>query len=367
MDENRCEVDRIFVGHLLHMLYARARFCDLLAVTELFMDEEEAYIELGTTLHKGARSMDARSKLLPLVAPAAGIKGDNWAKSYMALRRKAGLKSPDKEPVPMLLAPKRGVSGWDDRYITSQEMNQFIKKLFADGGRPIAGRKLTTHSMKATGLSWCSKMGVPQEHRAILATVLYSRDLLSSALRSFEAILGAIREQTFQSDKSRSGMITPAGVTPAGAPVTPFPTAAAATATAETMQAPSTPVPPKPPKHNEVAEGDQHWEVVSEGPQAPVGVPGEYSPGTPVRSPSVKLEFTWPDSAWSRDVIDLEEQHELLDSWQSGSEEESSGCSDSDDSDGFEWSEPPAEREGAPSGKPSVQKNVHQCQNQCDP
>ena len=174
-------------------------------------------------------------------------------------------------------------------------------------------------------------------HKCTGATVLYSRDLLSSALR-------------------RSGMITPAGVTPAGAPVTPFPTAAAATATAETMQAPSTPVPPKPPKHNEVAEGNQHWEVVSEGPQAPVGVPGEYSPGTPVRSPSVKLEFTWPDSAWSRDVIDLEEQHELLASWQSESEEESSGCSDSDDSDGFEWSEPPAEREGAPSGKPSVQK-----------
>ena len=85
------------------------------------------------------------------------------------LEAEGRLKSPDKEPVPMLVAPKRGVSGWDDRYITSQEMNQFIKKLFADGGRPIAGRKLTTHSMKATGLSWCSKMGVPQEHRAILA------------------------------------------------------------------------------------------------------------------------------------------------------------------------------------------------------
>ena len=194
--KNRCDVDRIFVGHLLHLLYARARFSDLLAATELFLDEEEAYLELGTTLHKGARSMDARSKLLPIVAPAVGIHGDNWAKVYMALRRKAGLKNPDKEPAPMLLAPKRGASGWDERYITSQEMNQFIKRLFADGGRQIAGRKLTTHSMKATGLSWCSKMGVSQEHRSILArhatsvqgaTVLYSRDLLSSALRSFEA------------------------------------------------------------------------------------------------------------------------------------------------------------------------------------
>ena len=362
MDESRCEVDRIFVGHLLHMLYSRARFSDLLATTELFLDEEGAFLELGTTLHKGARSMDARSKLLPIVAPAVGIKSENWAKTYLALRQKAGLKNPSKEPAPILLAPKRRASGWDDRYITSQEMNQFIKKLFADGGRQIAGRKLTTHSMKATGLSWCSKMGVPQEHRSILArhatsvqgaTVLYSRDLLSSALRSFEAVLAAIRGQTFQPDKSRSGMITPAGITPAGAPVTPFPDAAVTGAPAGTVCAPATPV---PPQHGETEEVEKQWDALSVGPHAMAGGQGDYSPGTPARSPSVKLEFTWPDTEWSGDVIDLEEQHELLGSWQSGSEEESSGCSDSDDSDSFEWSEPPAKVEGAQSSRPIVPK-----------
>ena len=360
MDENRCDVDRIFIGHLLHLLYARARFSDLLAATGLFMDEEEAYLELGTTLHKGACSMDARSKLLPIVAPAVGIHSENWAKIYMSLRKKVGLKNPDKVAAPMLLAPERGGSGWDDRYITSQEMNHFIKRLFADGGRQIAGRKLTTHSMKATGLSWCSKMGVCQEHRSILArhatsvqgaTVLYSRDLLSSALRSFDAVLAAIREKTFQPDKTRSGMITPAGVTPAGAPVTPFPTAVAGTAMG--AQAPSTLV---PTQQHEDKESENGWEALSEMPPLQVSSQGDYSPGTPARSPSVKLEFSWPEPGWDGSVIDLEQQHELLEGWQSGSEEESSGCSDSDSSDEFEWGEPPAEPEVAQRGKPLVPK-----------
>ena len=190
MDVNLCDVDRIFVGvvgHLLHMLYARARFSDMLAVTDLFIDDEGAFIEVSATLHKGARSMDARSKLLPIVAPATGIVGDNWARVYLELRHKAGLKNPKDQARPLLLAPKPGAQGWSDRYVTSQELDGFIKKLFANGGRPIAGRKITTHSMKATGLSWCSKLGISEEHRAILArhatsvqgaTVPYSRDLL---------------------------------------------------------------------------------------------------------------------------------------------------------------------------------------------
>lgn len=121
MDESRCDVDRIFIGHLLHMLYARARFSDLLAVTELFIDEEDAFLEVSATLHKGARSMDARSKLLPIVAPAVGIKGGNWAKAYLALRLKAGLRSPGNEAVICSFHPSRVVL--DGMIVTSHPMN----------------------------------------------------------------------------------------------------------------------------------------------------------------------------------------------------------------------------------------------------
>eukprot|EP00435_Cladocopium_sp_Y103_P033182 s3258_g8.t1 len=119
MDRTRSDVDRIIVGHFLHLLYARARFSDLFSVTDCFLDDEGAFLEVSATLHKGAKSMDSKSRLLPIVAPAQGICGDNWAKVYLQLRHQAGLSEPGKESGPMLLAPNRGGLGWSDRYITS--------------------------------------------------------------------------------------------------------------------------------------------------------------------------------------------------------------------------------------------------------
>ena len=343
-DQTRSEIDRIFIGHMLHMLYARARFSDLLSVTDLFLDEDEMFFEVSATLHKGARSMDARSKLLPIVAPAFGLKGGNWAKDYLNLRKKAGLCNPANEAAPMVLARKRAAMGWDSRYVTSQELNKFIQKLFAEGGRPIAGRKLTSHSLKATGLSWCSKMGVPQEHRAILArhatsvqgaTVLYSRDLITTALRSFNGVLEAIRSQMFQPDRTRSGMITPARATPAGAPATPLPPCEGLKSTGHEMDGLDLVEQILRAPDQEPQQVEQ-LDVTGEDPVERDGLE-PYSPGTPVDSVAVKEEFQWPDYGWDETVIDLDMQHDLCAEPYEGSEEESSSCSDSDDSDVFEW------------------------------
>ena len=145
-DKNRSEIDRIFIGHLLHMLYSRSRFSDLLAVAELFLDDEGAFLEVSATLHKGARNMDAKSKLLPIVASAKGIWGENWAREYLQLRRAAGLRNPKDEAMPRLLSPHRLSKTWDERYITLQEMHGFIKKLFASGGQANC-RPKTDHTL----------------------------------------------------------------------------------------------------------------------------------------------------------------------------------------------------------------------------
>lgn len=81
----------------------------------------------------------------------------------------------------------------------------------------------------------------------------------------------------------------------------------------------------------EVAEAQHTGASLFEAPletMAPAGALGErnegYSPGTPVASPEVKIEFTWPEAAWDEGVIDLDDQHDLLSEWRDGSEEESS-------------------------------------------
>ena len=84
--------------------------------------------------------------------------------------------------------------------------------------------------MKSTLMSWTSKFGIPDTSRAILArhvstvataTAVYSRDLLSPVLRQLDVMLASIRSGSFHPDRTRSGMLTPAGMA-ASAPMTPF-------------------------------------------------------------------------------------------------------------------------------------------------
>ena len=86
-------IDRILVGHLLHMLYVRAPWSDCLSIRNASMDSEHEFLEMETILHKSARNADTKTKLLPLVAPCRGITGSNWAKCYLELRKDAEIRS----------------------------------------------------------------------------------------------------------------------------------------------------------------------------------------------------------------------------------------------------------------------------------
>ena len=73
---------------------------------------------------------------------------------------------------------------------------------------------ISTHSLKATTLSWLAKAGVSEEKRRLLGyhvmpgtkTLLhYSRDALASPLRALSTVLGMIKDRQFFPDSSRSG------------------------------------------------------------------------------------------------------------------------------------------------------------------
>lgn len=218
-DERLDPVDRIFCGHMLHLLYSRSRWSDLLAVVEAFMDEDHAFFELNTQQHKGAKSAENKAKLLPIVAPCIGITGSDWVEPYMKLRANAGLALPAEQPLAMLPAPQgSGGTLWRKRHLTTEEGADFLR-IFLKAPK-TSSRRVSTHSMKATAISWCAKAGLSEESRALLArhasavknpVALYSRDLLSSVLREFCIVLEQIASKSFEPDRSRSGMITPGG------------------------------------------------------------------------------------------------------------------------------------------------------------
>ncbi len=208
-------IDRVMAGHLLHMLYVRARWSDLLSVKNAMVDAEETFFEMETRTHKGAKG--------------AGINGKNWVASYLSVRSEAGLELPDVEETHMLPAPSSGGTNlWTARHLTSEEGANFLRDLLRV---PRSGdRRISTHSMKSTAISWTSKFGLNFEARALLArhassvsnpTAMYSRDLLSPVMRSFIGVIEQIHDGQFAPDKTRSGMITPR--VPGGtAPSTPF-------------------------------------------------------------------------------------------------------------------------------------------------
>lgn len=206
---------------------------DLLAVKNIYVDSDEVFVEGEATIHKSARSADAKTKLLPVVAPASGINGKCWAKTYFSLRSVAGLSLPGEQPGFMLPAPSDCASEpWTSRYLTSQEMNVFLRRIFDKAGLRDETKKLTTHSFKTTAMSWCSKFGVGDSARAVLArrcasvqgaTAVYSRDLATAPLRLFLHVIKQIEASCFNPDATRSGMITPKARVGTSVPETPQP------------------------------------------------------------------------------------------------------------------------------------------------
>ena len=108
------------------------------------------------------------------------------------------------------------------------EGSAFLRKVLK--APKTAQRRLSTHSMKSTLMSWTSKFGLPDNGRSVLArhvssvtsaTAVYSRDMLSPVLRQLDVMLMAIRSGAFCPDRLRSGMMTPAA-TAMAAPMTPY-------------------------------------------------------------------------------------------------------------------------------------------------
>ena len=209
-DESAHIIDRVFVGHCLHLMYGRCRWSDMLAVQNAFVDDHGQFFELETQVHKSARSADTKTQLMPIVSPCLGVVDEPWVPTYLEVRKRCGLDLPMEDATHMLPAPADS-SGttWHGRYLTSEEGSDFLRAILNVPKK--SGRRISSHSLKSTTISWASKFGIPMESRAILArhTVLYSRDLQTPVLREYTAMLAAVKAGGFVPDASRSGMVHP--------------------------------------------------------------------------------------------------------------------------------------------------------------
>ena len=137
---------------------------------------------------------------------------DDWAQKWLEARRNAGLDAVTDGTLMPSVGPEGFIHGVR---MQTDEAAIHLREILIEWGIPIEEAALyTSHSLKATILSWCAKMGVPFKARRMLgyhakssekSTLCYSRDAMAWPLRHLGKALQLIADGFFDPDTTRSG------------------------------------------------------------------------------------------------------------------------------------------------------------------
>ena len=227
------KVDRCIASNLLLALYGRCRVSDLNFIHEILHDVSEGtgFIEVTTRFHKAARTVQQKALLLPILMSCSGVTQFPWVHSWIANRKACGLPTSGSVQGALMPAPVVGDTvNWMQRPLSAGEVTNILKA-FVRSDDPC----LSSHSLKATTLSWAAKAEVPREQRRILgrhssavqcSDSFYSRDLSVGPVNSLQKVIAMIRDGTFCPDATRANYFPQAGVatssTPAHVTMQPF-------------------------------------------------------------------------------------------------------------------------------------------------
>ena len=116
-----------------------------------------------------------------------------------------------------------------ERPVDTSEISKWLQGLLRLKTEDLSSRKVTSHSMKCTMLSYCAKYGVPTLDRLILGyrtgnasmAITYARDATAPQMRILDEVLEAIRDGKFLPDLPRGLRVTQTTRTQGSAPVQP--------------------------------------------------------------------------------------------------------------------------------------------------
>ena len=226
-------VDKCVASNLLLALYGRCRVSDLNFVHEILHDVSAGtgFLEVTTRYHKSARTVQQKALLMPILMSCSGVVQLPWVHSWIANRKTCGLPTSGMVQGALMPAPTAGDTvNWMKRPLSAGEVTNILKA-FLQSNDPC----LSSHSLKATTLSWTAKAEVPREQRRILgrhssavqcSDSVYSRDLSVGPVNSLQKVICMIRDGVFQPDATRANYFPrgtgPSASTPAHIVMQPF-------------------------------------------------------------------------------------------------------------------------------------------------
>lgn len=217
-NDSLADFDRAMFGYILVCVYGRCRHSDLSCVEDVTIDvgENIGFCEIRTSFRKTSRAAAQKATLLPIVMPALGVHGGLWPEEVKAAFERVGLVFAGKVRGPLLRPPKRAAhQGLCQRGIASSEITRLLRLCFdqrVPADAPEAER-VSSHSLKATALSWAAKFGVDPRTQSLLgrhsslardASTVYCRDTAIRATSALCEVISAINEGRFFPDAPRS-------------------------------------------------------------------------------------------------------------------------------------------------------------------
>ena len=122
------------------------------------------FLDGTTRYHKSARSAQQKAMLLPIVISSAGVVQFPWLHAWISNRKACGLQTSGLVQGALLPAPSLGDRvEWMKRPLSLGEVTNILK-----GFLNCADRNLSSHSLKATALSWAAKADLARDQRRIL-------------------------------------------------------------------------------------------------------------------------------------------------------------------------------------------------------
>ena len=208
--------DRVFAGAALFCIYARARWGDLMRAESVIEDYDRngvlAYLEARVGRHKTMNAQQHRHLHLPMVAPSVGIEKQNWASKWLELRAMLGLTFESDSRIMPAPQPD-GTAG--QRPLETTEAAAWLRLILHGDSNLQKDRRVSSHSMKVTVLSYAAKRGMDIHLRMQLGYhtspykmgLTYSRDGAAASILAMEGLLEEIRAGSFDPDDTRSGRI----------------------------------------------------------------------------------------------------------------------------------------------------------------
>ena len=213
-DQSRHAVDRAVI---LFALYGRCRNSDLLMIHSVEPDFSESggFVTIQTCNHKTGRTAMLKARLLPIVIPARGVDGSVWVADALQALSSVGALLSTPIDGPLLRAPLDNDLGFMQRGLRASEVSMMLRR-FVESPDPVPGSEceiISSHSLKATTLSWCARYGLSPAIRSLLGRhasslnetyAIYSRDLACAPTAELQKVVDAIAEGRFLPDSQRS-------------------------------------------------------------------------------------------------------------------------------------------------------------------